>query len=132
VAGTLVARGARRLSEIVECVAYAAAQSAQLERRGIAFEGWASLAEGWLCVFAVIDLFSRRGVGWSVSTGMKTQLAADAALPHRDCADRLLFPIARTGRPGWFGHGTTQRVILNAQVKPTDCDPEHVTIRQAA
>jgi len=32
----------------------------------------------------------------------------------------------------WLGHGATQRVIQNAQVKSADCDPEHVTIRQAA
>ena len=32
----------------------------------------------------------------------------------------------------WLGHGATQRHIQNAQVKPADCDPEHVTIRQAA
>jgi hypothetical protein len=32
----------------------------------------------------------------------------------------------------WLGHGATQRVIQSAQVKPADCDPEHVTIRRAA
>ena len=32
----------------------------------------------------------------------------------------------------WLGHGAAQRAIQSAQVKPTDCDPEHVTIRQAA
>jgi hypothetical protein len=33
---------------------------------------------------------------------------------------------------GWLGRGVTQRAIESTQVKPTDCDPEHVTIRQAA
>jgi hypothetical protein len=33
---------------------------------------------------------------------------------------------------GWLGRGATQRVIQSAQVKSADCDPEHVTIRQAA
>jgi hypothetical protein len=33
---------------------------------------------------------------------------------------------------GWLGRGATQRVIQSAQVKPTDRDPEHVTIRRAA
>src|SRR5579863_1999532 len=33
---------------------------------------------------------------------------------------------------GWLGRGATQRVIQSAQVTPADCDPEHVTIRQAA
>jgi putative transposase len=37
-------------------------------------------AEGWLYVSAVIDLFSRRVVGWSMSAGMTAQLVADALL----------------------------------------------------
>ena len=35
-------------------------------------------AEGWLCVAAVLDLFSRRVVGWSMSATMTAQLVADA------------------------------------------------------
>ena len=31
-------------------------------------------AEGWLYVAAVLDLFSRRVVGWSMSAGMTAQL----------------------------------------------------------
>jgi len=37
-------------------------------------------AEGWLYVSAVIDLFSRRVVGWSMGAGMTAQLVADALL----------------------------------------------------
>ena len=37
-------------------------------------------AEGWLYVSAVIDLFSRRVVGWSMSATMTAQLVADALL----------------------------------------------------
>jgi putative transposase len=37
-------------------------------------------AEGWLYVSAVIDLFSRRVVGWSMSASMTAQLVADALL----------------------------------------------------
>jgi putative transposase len=37
-------------------------------------------AEGWLYVAAVIDLFSRRVVGWSMSATMTAQLVADALL----------------------------------------------------
>jgi site-specific recombinase XerD len=33
---------------------------------------------------------------------------------------------------GWLGHGATRRAILSAEVKPADCDLEHVTMRQAA
>jgi transposase InsO family protein len=36
-------------------------------------------AEGWLYVSAVIDLFSRRVVGWSMSASMTAQLVADAS-----------------------------------------------------
>ena len=36
------------------------------------------MAEGWLYVSAVIDLFSRRVVGWSMSAGMTAQSVADA------------------------------------------------------
>jgi putative transposase len=37
-------------------------------------------AEGWLYVAAVIDLFSRRVVGWSMSATMTSQLTIDALL----------------------------------------------------
>jgi len=33
---------------------------------------------------------------------------------------------------GWLGPGATRRVILNAQVRAADCEPERTTIRQAA
>ena len=35
-------------------------------------------AEGWLYVAVVLDLFSRRVVGWSMSSGMTAQLVTDA------------------------------------------------------
>ena len=35
-------------------------------------------ADGWLYVAAVIDLFSRRVVGWSMGAGMTAQLVTDA------------------------------------------------------
>lgn len=37
-------------------------------------------AEGWLYVAVVLDLFSRRVVGWSMSSQMTAQLVADAML----------------------------------------------------
>ncbi len=45
--------------------------------------------EGWLYVTAVIDLFSRRVIGWSMSAGMTAQLVADA----------LLMAVWRRGKP---------------------------------
>ncbi len=37
-------------------------------------------AEGWLYVAAVIDLFSRRVVGWSMNNRMTSQLVTDALI----------------------------------------------------
>jgi transposase InsO family protein len=36
--------------------------------------------EGWLCVAVVLDLFSRRIVGWSMNSTMTAQLVTDALL----------------------------------------------------
>ena len=50
-------------------------------------------AEGWLYVAAVIDLFSRRVVGWSMNANMTSQLVTDArimAIWRRGRADALL------------------------------------------
>ena len=55
-------------------------------------------AEGWLYVAAVIDLFSRRVVGWSMSTSMTAQLVTDA----------LLMAIWRRGKPDALLHGSDQ------------------------
>ena len=42
-------------------------------------------AEGWLYVAAVIDLFSRRVVGWSMSATMAAQLAVGATSTAANC-----------------------------------------------
>jgi putative transposase len=55
-------------------------------------------AEGWLYVAAVIDLFSRRVVGWSMSAGMTAQLVADA----------LLMAVWRGGSPDVLLHYSDQ------------------------
>jgi putative transposase len=46
-------------------------------------------AEGWLYVAAVVDLFSRRVVGWSMNAAMTSQLVTDA----------LVMAIWRRGKP---------------------------------
>ena len=51
-------------------------------------------AEGWLYVAAVIDLFSRRVVGWSMSATM--------------AADALIMAIWRRGKPGELLHHSDQ------------------------
>jgi putative transposase len=55
-------------------------------------------AEGWLYVAAVIDLFSRRVVGWSMKTEMNAQLVADA----------LVMAIWRRGKPDALLHHSDQ------------------------
>jgi len=55
-------------------------------------------AEGWLYVAAVIDLFSRRVVGWSMSASMTAQLVADA----------LLMAVWRRGKPNALLHHSDQ------------------------
>jgi putative transposase len=55
-------------------------------------------AEGWLYVAVVIDLYSRRAVGWSMSATMTAQLVTDA----------LLMAIWRRGRPGAVLHHSDQ------------------------
>jgi len=55
-------------------------------------------AEGWLYVAAVIDLFSRRVVGWSMQAQMTAQLVTDA----------LVMAIWRRGRPDALLHHSDQ------------------------
>ncbi len=55
-------------------------------------------AEGWLYVAAVIDLFSRRVVGWSMKADMTAQLVTDA----------LIMAIWRRGRPDALLHHSDQ------------------------
>ncbi len=54
--------------------------------------------EGWLYVAAVIDLFSRRVVGWSMSDTMTAQLVTDA----------LVMAIWRRGKPDALLHHSDQ------------------------
>lgn len=57
---------------------------------------WSS--EGWLSFAVVLDLFSRRIVGWSMSHQMTAQLVTDA----------LIMPIWRRGRPQSLLHHSDQ------------------------
>jgi putative transposase len=47
-------------------------------RKWIADFTYVWTAEGWLYMAVVIDLFSRRVVGWSMSAEMTAQLVTDA------------------------------------------------------
>ena len=66
----------------------------QPNRKWIADFTYVWTAEGWLYVAAVIDLFSRRVVGWSMKAEMTAQLVTDA----------LLMAIWRRGKPDALLH----------------------------
>lgn len=55
-------------------------------------------AEGWLYVAVVLDLYSRRIVGWSMQSSMTSQLVADA----------LMMAVWRRGRPQQLLHHSDQ------------------------
>lgn len=55
-------------------------------------------AEGWLYLAVVLDLFSRRIVGWSMKTSMTSQMVTDA----------LVMAIWRRGRPRELMHHSDQ------------------------
>lgn len=55
-------------------------------------------AEGWLYVAVVLDLYSRRIVGWSMQSSMTAQLVADA----------LMMAVWRRGRPRELLHHSDQ------------------------
>jgi putative transposase len=63
-------------------------------RRWIADFTYIWTAEGWLYVAAVIDLFSRRVIGWSMSATMTAELVTDA----------LVMAIWRRGKPDALIH----------------------------
>jgi len=51
-------------------------------------------AEGWLCVAAVLGLYSRRVVCWSMQSSMTSQVVIDA----------LMMAIWRRGKPESLSH----------------------------
>jgi putative transposase len=62
--------------------------------------------EGWLYVAAVIDLFSRRVVGWSMQPTMTSQLVTDA----------LLMAVARRGPAGPLLHHSDQGSQYSSEI----------------
>jgi putative transposase len=63
-------------------------------RKWIADFTYVWTAEGWLYVAAVLDLFSRRVVGWSMSANMTAEMVANA----------LIMAIGRRGQPDELLH----------------------------
>lgn len=77
----------------------------QPNRKWIADFTYVWTAEGWLYVAAVIDLFSRRVVGWSMKAEMTAQLVTDA----------LMMAIWRRGKPdALLHHSDSQRITASS------------------
>ena len=72
--------------------------AAAANRKWIADFTYIWTSEGWLYVAAVLDLFSRRVVGWSMSARMTAQLVTDA----------LIMAIWRRGKPDALLHHSDQ------------------------
>ncbi len=90
--------GERVISTIAPNVLDRQFHAASPNRKWIADFTYIWTAEGWLYVAAVIDLFSRRVVGWSMSASMTAQLVIDA----------LLMAIWRRGKPNALLHHSDQ------------------------
>jgi putative transposase len=81
--------GERQASAIAPNVLDRSFDSPAPNRKWLADFTYIWTAEGWLYVAAVLDLFSRRVVGWSMSPTMSAQLVTDA----------LIMALWRRGKP---------------------------------
>ena len=86
--------GERQMAAVAANVLDRSFEAPAPNRKWIADFTYVWTAEGWLYVAAVIDLFSRRVVGWSMSTAMTAQFVTDA----------LVMAIWRRGRPDALLH----------------------------
>ena len=86
--------GERQASAVAPNVLDRSFEAPAPNRKWIADFTYVWTAEGWLYVAAVVDLFSRRVVGWSMNTAMTAQLVTDA----------LVMAIWRRGKPDALLH----------------------------
>ena len=86
--------GERQAGAVAPNVLDRSFEASQPNRKWIADFTYVWTAEGWLYVAAVIDLFSRRVVGWSMNATMTAQLVTDA----------LVMAIWRRGKPDALLH----------------------------
>jgi putative transposase len=87
-------RGERQATAVAANMLDRRFQAPAPNRKWIADFTYIWTAEGWLYVAAVLDLFSRRVVGWSMSASMTAQLVSDA----------MTMAIWRRGKPGALLH----------------------------
>jgi putative transposase len=86
--------GPRSIDAVAPNVLDRSFQAPAANRKWVADFTYIWTAEGWLYVAAVVDLFSRRVVGWSMSAAMTAQLVTDA----------LMMAIWRRGKPDALLH----------------------------
>ncbi len=82
--------------------------------------------EGWLYLATVIDLASRRVVGWSMADHMRTELVADAlemAIAARQPAPGLIFHSNRGAQAGFkeFTDLLAQHQMTQSLSRPRQC-----------
>ena len=82
-------RGERQPGAVAANVLDRDFEAAAPNRKWIADFTYIWTAEGWLYVAAVVDLFSRRVVGWSMKASMTAELVTDA----------LIMAVFRRGKP---------------------------------
>ena len=90
--------GERRLAAVLPNILHRQFMAKQPNQKWVADFTYIWTAEGWLYVAMVLDLFSRRVVGWSMSAGMTAQLVTDA----------LVMAIWRRGKPDALLHHSDQ------------------------
>ena len=81
--------GVRSINAVAPNVLDRTLTAVSANRKWVADFTYLWTAEGWLYVAAVVDLFSRRVIGWSMHATMTTQLVMDA----------LVMAIWRRGTP---------------------------------
>jgi putative transposase len=86
--------GERQVAAVAPNVLDRSFEAPAPNRKWIADFTYVWTAEGWLYVAAVVDLFSRRVVGWSMNAAMTAQLVTDA----------LVMAIWRRGKPDALLH----------------------------
>ena len=76
-------------------------------------------AEGWLYLAVVLDLFSRRVVGWATADHLRSELACDAlrmALEHRRPSEELLH---HSDRGMQYASGAYQDLLCEHGIEPS-------------
>jgi putative transposase len=92
--GLPVDRGVRSSSEIAQNILDRQFEASGPNQKWVADFTYLWTAEGWLYVAVVLDLYSRRAVGWSMSKDMTAQLVTDA----------LMMALWRRGKPEQLMH----------------------------